>query len=248
MVLAIFPVVNLMNIFSKKYSYNIITMSSRKSNNNNRDSYYQADNKEHIINSKRVPKQTQAHNIATEEIINKKKTVKTTSKKVTSKNNTSENNYSNEIIAEIAEMFIDGDSIKDIQNHLLKNVGKKYRSALKLGPPDKECSLAAEKSSEFTNSDVKIGIKNYKDTNKRSDIQKKYIQRRFTGTIKSENGRPFAFVEDGVKLLLKKPIDRDYCGDCWLCGLKVYFYFDKEAYTGCGDCEHIGGITASLLA
>jgi hypothetical protein len=219
-------------------------MSSRKSNNNNRDSYYQADNKEHIINSKRVPKQSQAHNIATEEIINKKKTVKTTSKNVTSKHNTSQNNYSNDIIAEIAEMFIDGDSIKDIQNHLLKNVGKKYRSALKLGSPDSECRLAKESSGKRKDS----AVKDYKYTNERSDIQKKSIQRRFKSTITSEKGRPFAFVEDGVKLPLKQPIGRGDCGDCWLCGLKVYFYFDKAAYTGCGDCEHIGGITASLLA
>ena len=43
------------------------------------------------------------------------------------------------------------------------------------------------------------------------------------------------------------PAGRGYCGDCWLCGLPVYYYFNYENVTGCGDCEHIGGIAASIL-
>ena len=40
---------------------------------------------------------------------------------------------------------------------------------------------------------------------------------------------------------------KGYCGDCWLCGLNVYFYANREYVTSCGQCEHIGGIIASIL-
>lgn len=33
-----------------------------------------------------------------------------------------------------------------------------------------------------------------------------------------------------------------------MCGLPVYFYFNTNYITSCGECEHIGGIVASLLA
>jgi hypothetical protein len=44
---------------------------------------------------------------------------------------------------------------------------------------------------------------------------------------------------------------KGYCGNCWLCGFPVYFYFDEDErplYTPCGECDHIGGIVASLLS
>jgi len=44
------------------------------------------------------------------------------------------------------------------------------------------------------------------------------------------------------------PAGKGYCGDCWLCGLPVYYYFNYENVTGCGECEHIGGIVASILS
>lgn len=37
-------------------------------------------------------------------------------------------------------------------------------------------------------------------------------------------------------------------GPCWLCGQDVYIYIDGKNKTQCGECEHIGAITASLLA
>lgn len=37
-------------------------------------------------------------------------------------------------------------------------------------------------------------------------------------------------------------------GPCWLCGENVYLYVDGDNKTPCGECEHIGAITASILA
>tara|TARA_B100000900_G_scaffold271781_1_gene232139 strand:+ start:3969 stop:5636 length:1668 start_codon:yes stop_codon:yes gene_type:complete len=37
-------------------------------------------------------------------------------------------------------------------------------------------------------------------------------------------------------------------GPCWLCGVNVYLYVDGDNKTPCGECEHIGAITASILA
>jgi hypothetical protein len=37
-------------------------------------------------------------------------------------------------------------------------------------------------------------------------------------------------------------------GPCWLCGENVYVYVDGDNKTPCGECEHIGAITASILA
>jgi len=38
------------------------------------------------------------------------------------------------------------------------------------------------------------------------------------------------------------------CGDCWLCGQKVYSYSNEHTNTACGECEHVGAITASFFA
>ena len=52
----------------------------------------------------------------------------------------------------------------------------------------------------------------------------------------------------------KKKNDKRYrwgwvsAGPCWLCGQDVYINIDGENKTQCGECEHIGAITASLLA
>jgi hypothetical protein len=38
------------------------------------------------------------------------------------------------------------------------------------------------------------------------------------------------------------------CGVCHLCGQSVYAYGNNDFITGCGECEHIGAILASLFA
>jgi hypothetical protein len=38
------------------------------------------------------------------------------------------------------------------------------------------------------------------------------------------------------------------CGNCWLCGQKVYSYSNSDTNTACGECEHVGAITASFFA
>jgi hypothetical protein len=70
-----------------------------------------------------------------------------------------------------------------------------------------------------------------------------------------EDNRPFNWQMIPITENKKKrtkiyfdPAGRGYCGDCWLCGLPVYYYFDYENVTGCGECEHIGGIVASILS
>ena len=45
---------------------------------------------------------------------------------------------------------------------------------------------------------------------------------------------------------------RTWCANCWLCTLPIYVYtYDYQGAnksTSCGQCEHIGGITASVMA
>jgi hypothetical protein len=49
---------------------------------------------------------------------------------------------------------------------------------------------------------------------------------------------------------------KGYCGTCWLCTLPIYFYIGCETPRNpthmlssvCGECDHIGGLAASLFA
>ena len=78
-------------------------------------------------------------------------------------------------------------------------------------------------------------------------------------TIKTVDGaiiKPFSWVKNAEGKQVAEgfaPTYRGYCGDCWICGQPVYFYADpgnsanNGNITGCGECEHIGGIVASLL-
>ena len=44
------------------------------------------------------------------------------------------------------------------------------------------------------------------------------------------------------------PTHRGFCGDCQLCGLPVYYYVGDEFKTSCGQCDHFGGVFATLCA
>jgi len=148
------------------------------------------------------------------------------------------------ILQDIAEMFQEDYSIKDIQKKLVKIT--EYRKKItNVDFSDLECKIAAEivKKENITDS----AVINYIDVNTRKHIQNEKTKTpNFTGNIQPSNGRPFMLNPKRSKL--KKPIGKGTCGGCWMCGLPVNFYYDKKDVTNCGECEHIGGIVASLLA
>jgi len=153
------------------------------------------------------------------------------------------------IIKDIAEMFKEGFSIKDIQTKLQSKIPKYREIFQNTGQNnDLECKIAAEIAK---NENIKdSAVINYIDEKTRKNIQKEKMKKpNFRGDINTNDGRPFdGNSKKDIKKKLTIPIGQGTCGNCWMCGLPVYFYYDKKFVTNCGDCEHIGGIVAALLA
>uniref|UniRef100_A0A6C0LS56 Uncharacterized protein n=1 Tax=viral metagenome TaxID=1070528 RepID=A0A6C0LS56_9ZZZZ len=161
------------------------------------------------------------------------------------------------ILKQMAAMLKAGDSIYLIAEYLNSSVDE-YREKFTGKTADKECSEASKNSIEKDSP-----AKNYKDKHKRKEL-------RNNNNIAFDDSELIR--ESDIKILeLKPPVKtfnyakpegisgnkkvkipfnatrKGYCGDCWLCGLKVYFYSNREFITSCGQCEHIGGIVASIL-
>jgi hypothetical protein len=162
------------------------------------------------------------------------------------------------ILKQMAAMLLEEDNtIYDITEYLNRSVDK-YREKFTGKTADKECSEASKNSIEKDSP-----AKNYKDKHKREEL-------------KNNNNIAFDDSElirnSHIKILeLKPPVKtfnyakpegisgnkkvkipfnatrKGYCGDCWLCGLKVYFYSNRDFITSCGQCDHIGGVVASIL-
>ena len=153
------------------------------------------------------------------------------------------------IIKDIAEMFKEGFSIKEIQTKLQSKIPKYREIFQNTGQNnDLECKIAAEIAKNENIKDSAV-IK-YIDEKTRKNIQKEKMKKsNFRGDINTNDGRPFDGNSNKDKRKkLTSPIGQGTCGNCWMCGQPVYFYYDKKFVTNCGDCEHIGGIVAALLA
>jgi hypothetical protein len=153
------------------------------------------------------------------------------------------------IIKDIAEMFKEGFSIKQIQTKLQSKIPKYREKFQNTGQNnDLECKIAAE-IAKNKNIEDSVVI-NYIDEKTRKHIQNEKMKNtKFKGDINPKDGRPFdGNSKKDIKKKLTSPIGQGTCGKCWMCGQPVYFYYDKKFVTNCGDCEHIGGIVAALLA
>ena len=162
------------------------------------------------------------------------------------------------ILKQMAVMLTDGESIYYIAEYINSSVDE-YRKKFTGKTADKECSEASKNSIEKDSP-----AKNYKDKHKReelrnnNDIAVDDIELIGKSDIKILELKPpvktFNYAKpEGISgnKKVKIPFNatrKGYCGDCWLCGLKVYFYSNREFITSCGQCEHIGGIVASILS
>jgi hypothetical protein len=162
------------------------------------------------------------------------------------------------IFKKLAYMLVSGFDIATIQKELNKTI-KNYRAKLCVGTPDGECKTAADRAKmPPPNGDPTAPAINYKSSTERQrkgpapagEEQYALVP---DITIK-ENGvpiKPFAWYKNSAGKQVPQgfvPTYRGFCGICWLCGLPVYFYANDQFVTGCGECEHIGGIIASLFA
>jgi len=159
------------------------------------------------------------------------------------------------MLKKMATMLIYGRSMKEIMDTLSKIMGAKYRALLTRGNPDKECGAAA--SLATSRGEQKCPAINYKMSNFRQNQSRQSDQSGYNKNIQYNDKFPFAWIKEDIiednkpkKKMMKHPFvpyGKGACGDCWLCGLPVNFYYNAEFVTGCGECEHIGAISASFL-
>ena len=159
------------------------------------------------------------------------------------------------MLKKMATMLISGRSMKDIMDILSKTIGGKYRALLSRGNPDKECGAAA--SLATNRGEKKCQAINYKTSIFRQNQSQQPDQSKYNKSIQYNAELPFAWIKEDIiednkpkKKMMKQafvPTGKGGCGDCWLCGQPVIFYYNSELVTGCGECEHIGAISASFL-
>jgi hypothetical protein len=120
-------------------------------------------------------------------------------------------------------------------NELLRGeLGIKVRDVITGGTTaDNECKKAKKRG--------KSPAEHYKSEKERNqEISAVTVAKTIEPTTKIE--------VDKKKIRIKfKAKTKGYCGDCWMCGLAVSYYKSDEYVTSCGECEHIGAITASFL-
>lgn len=159
------------------------------------------------------------------------------------------------MLKKMANMLMYGRTMKEIMDTLSKIMGAKYRALLTRGNPDKECGAAA--SLATSRGEQKCPAINYKMSNFRQNQSRQSDQSKHNKNIQYNDKFPFAWIKEDIiednkpkKKMMKRPFvpyGKGACGDCWLCGLPVNFYYNAEFVTGCGECEHIGAISASFL-
>lgn len=180
------------------------------------------------------------------------------------------------VIEDIARILLDPTKdMEHIRKHIQDTYGKKYRAIFTNNmEADIECGMAAEKASKklnsnapainYTNEATRETLKNKNMRGDRSIIAKNDKELKANHSTKILKGPftppilTFAYareLDSTSKDLIQNHFQaagKGYCGDCWLCGLPVYFYFNDvdsdSLHTGCGECEHIGAIIASLLS
>jgi len=176
--------------------------------------------------------------------------------------------YDETLFRTIATMMLGGKSVSDIKNVLQKH-DPGYRETLTtakgISSPDSECKSASEKANEFDKK--KAPAYSYKHLAQRDNIFGLPRYYPTTGSpwanamvIKRDSNNQPLFKNDRngkvipvkerrrVDLSDDREIWQGRCGLCWMCGLMVYYYVTNNNVTGCGECEHIGGIVASFLA
>jgi len=153
------------------------------------------------------------------------------------------------IFKDMAIWFAAGNSIDAIKSALNSSMPK-YRSMLTGGNPDGECNTASREAMELGRIDSPVY--GYQNTTSRSSTQSNALRSGISGGITVVDERPFSWAKNEDKRMTKypftTPIGRGDCGNCWMCGVPVYFYYNKDFVTGCGECEHVGGIVGSFLA
>jgi len=177
---------------------------------------------------------------------------KSSSKKITATDN---NSLALGVINHIAKMLLEGFNIDEITTYLCDNVDE-YRKVFTKGEPDDECNKAREQANFFLRNPQMSPIINYKNFKERN-LNARMLNP--TANIILGTGEDFRRFPNKIKILKNykdkirdeeyyTPVGKGYCGDCWLCGLPVYYYFNHEFVSSCGECEHIGGIVASILS
>lgn len=153
------------------------------------------------------------------------------------------------IFKDMAIWFAAGNSIDAIKSALNSNMPK-YRSMLTGGNPDGECNTASREARELGRIDSPVY--GYQNSTIRSSTQSNALRSGISGGIPVVDERPFSWAKNEDKRMTKypftTPIGRGDCGNCWMCGVPVYYYYNKDFVTGCGECEHVGGIVGSFLA
>ena len=167
----------------------------------------------------------------------------------------------------LAKMMLRGESITEIKDKLHEH-DPGYRDTLTkqngVSNPDGECRRASDMAKQEGSIDAPAY--NYKDLDQRKKILGTGAT--YNGPIspwaiemvnkKDPKGNDiFKFNRNGKRVNLKERqkidlstdggIVQGECGECWMCGLMVYYYVTRNYVTGCGECEHIGGIVASFL-
>jgi hypothetical protein len=164
------------------------------------------------------------------------------------------------IFSDISIMMKNGKKIKDITSYLNVNIPDYRKKFTNYMDPDDECEKARRlaKKRELLNSSHPLY--QYKNFTARNDIALGSIN-----ILKTRDTKNIIAWNHENKIMESNEIINDnnenytaigkgYCGNCWLCGFPVYFYFSGEDEDGnsyvsaCGDCEHIGAIGASLLS
>ena len=151
------------------------------------------------------------------------------------------------ILYNIAKMLVDGVSIKDIGDYI-RDYYDNYREKFTHNDPDVECKKAAETVTSYDVSPVKL-FKGFDERNElmnAEDAWDEYDLKANSDTTKLSIDPPIK-IKNGSREIFYA-IGKGYCGDCWICGIPVFFYFNNDRITGCGECDHIGGIVASLLS
>jgi hypothetical protein len=161
---------------------------------------------------------------------------------------------------QVAKLFVETNkSFEEISTFLQNKLGTdsytEFRQKLAGSDTDAECKNAAKvatspgstecKCTGFINSSERnrINEQNYDDV----DGRVKWLEQ-----VDETDDRPFNTL--GVKIGILNSETKKYeysgsaAGPCWLCNEPVYFYFDGEDKTGCGECEHVGSIMPSLFA
>jgi hypothetical protein len=202
-----------------------------KKTGNSRNSKNSKNNKKtgNSKNSKRTRKKTRFY---TPEVPKKKPQILKKKESTYTKESFEMMMYS--IAAEFVSNKTFANKLKYIHKLLFDELGSKLRAVITGGDADSECKKARKRG--------KSPAQHYKSSIERDKgISAVTVEEtiKLTTLIKDGNGKQIKIQFNAEK--------KGYCGDCWMCGLAVSYYSGNGFVTSCGECEHIGAITASFL-